>query len=127
MDFLGIGPLELLFIIIIAIVVFGPRDIAKTGKTAGRLLNQLFRSDGWRMFNEASNTLRTLPNRLAREAALDELDAVRQSVKETSEQVAHEATQMDASMRAWTKPEDPTPPGEQHANSETDPDTPPKP
>ena len=106
--------------------MFGPRDIAKTGKTAGRLLNQLFRSDGWKMFNEASNSLRTLPNRLAREAALDELDAVRQSVKETSDQVARETSQLDESMRAWTQPEDQTPAGEQPASSNVEPESPPK-
>ena len=29
MDFLGVGPLELIFILIIAILVIGPRDIEK--------------------------------------------------------------------------------------------------
>lgn len=83
MEFLGIGPLELLFVIVIIIVVVGPRDIQKTMRSLGRGLNALYKSDLWKAFNEVSKQLRGLPNRLAREAELDEIQRAAQEVKET--------------------------------------------
>jgi sec-independent protein translocase protein TatB len=109
MDFLGIGPLELLFIMLIAILVFGPKDISKAGRSAGRFLNQLYRSEFWKLFTETSRTIRTLPNRLAREAALEDLDTVRQSIRETGEEVTRETQQVDETLRAWTTAHTPPP------------------
>lgn len=86
MEILGIGPLELLFILLIALIAVGPRDLGRAARSLGRLLNQLYRSEAWRNLSEASRNLRTLPNRLAREAALDELDQARQDIqREVSE------------------------------------------
>lgn len=119
MDFLGIGPLELLFILLIILLVVGPRDIAKTGRSVGRLLNQVYRSESWKMLNEASRTLRTLPNRLAREASLEELDAVRKSVQETSDQISQEMKDVDEGLRAWTSTPNPLDDQSPDADSET--------
>jgi sec-independent protein translocase protein TatB len=79
MDFLGVGPLELIFILVIALIVIGPRDLGKTAHAIGRFLNRLYKSENWRMLVETSRTLRNLPQRLAREAALEELDLTRQA------------------------------------------------
>jgi Sec-independent protein translocase protein TatA len=38
MDILGIGIQEILFILVIALIIFGPKDIVKAGQTAGRFL-----------------------------------------------------------------------------------------
>jgi Sec-independent protein translocase protein TatA len=81
MEFLGIGPLELAFIVLIAVIVIGPRDIGRFAQNAGRFLNRLYRSEEWKALNQASRNLRSLPNRLAREAALDELEKTRQEAK----------------------------------------------
>ncbi len=111
MDFLGIGPLELLFILVIALIVVGPRDLARTARSLGRQLNRLYRSEFWRTVNEASRELRTLPNRLAREAALEDLDATRQSLRQTAEEVNRETQELARGMQAWT-PTPPPPPAE---------------
>lgn len=103
MDILGIGPLELLFILLLALVLVGPRDMRRFGRSLGRFLNRMYRSESWRVLNEASRTLRTLPNRLAREAALEELDSVRQEVKRTGEELDAEAKKIDRGLRAWTE------------------------
>ncbi len=85
MEFLGIGPLELVFILIIALIVIGPRDMAKTARAAGRFLNRLYKSEGWRTLLEASRSLRGLPNRLAREAEKDEFKELRELKKEMTQ------------------------------------------
>jgi Sec-independent protein translocase protein TatA len=83
-DFLGIGPLELMFVILIALIVIGPKDMSKTARSAGRYLNRMYRSETWRAVTQASRTLQTLPNRLAREAQLEELDEVRKDLDKTT-------------------------------------------
>lgn len=71
MEILGIGPSELLFIIIIALIVLGPRDMQKAGRTVGRWLNNLVRSDGWKAFQQTSREIRTLPTKLMRDANME--------------------------------------------------------
>jgi sec-independent protein translocase protein TatB len=73
MDILGIGPLELFFIIVIALIVLGPKDMVKAGRTIGKNLKKVVSSENWRTIQQASNEIRTLPNRLMREAGLDEI------------------------------------------------------
>jgi len=71
MEILGIGTSELVFIVIIALIVLGPKDMQKAGKTIGKFLRDIVTSDGWKMFQQTSRELRTLPNRLMREANED--------------------------------------------------------
>jgi len=75
MEFLGVGPSELIFIILIAIIILGPKDMQKAGRMIGRFLNQLIRSDGWKIFQQTSNELRNLPRNLMREAHMEMLEA----------------------------------------------------
>lgn len=77
MDIFGIGPLEIAFILILVIIIFGPKDLMKTGKTIGKSLNKLVRSDTWRTINQTTQELKDLPNRLMREAGLDELEQMK--------------------------------------------------
>jgi sec-independent protein translocase protein TatB len=68
MEFLGVGPSELVFIVIIALIVLGPKDMQKAGKTLGKWMRSIVTSDGWKMFQQTSRELKTLPNRLMRDA-----------------------------------------------------------
>jgi sec-independent protein translocase protein TatB len=83
MEIFGIGLQELLFILIIALIVLGPKDMQKAGRTIGRWLNQLVRSDGWKVFQKTSAELRNLPRNLMREANMEiqEMDKeIRQTI-----------------------------------------------
>ena len=71
MEILGIGAPELIFILLIAIIVLGPKDMQKAGRTIGRWLNQFIRSDGWKVFQRTSAELRNLPRNLMREANME--------------------------------------------------------
>lgn len=81
MEILGIGPSELLFIIIIALIVLGPRDMQKAGRTLGRWLNNLVRSDGWKAFQQTSREIRNLPTRLMRDANMELAETEREMRK----------------------------------------------
>ena len=74
MDIFGIGPTELVFIILIALILLGPKEMEKTGRTIGRFLRDMTKSEGWRAFRDTSRELRNLPNRLMREANLEDLE-----------------------------------------------------
>jgi len=73
MEFLGIGPLELMIVFIIILLILGPNEMVKTGRTIGEIFRKISRSDEWKGLNKISREIRTLPNRLAREAELDHL------------------------------------------------------
>ena len=85
MEILGIGPSELIFIVIIAIIVLGPRDMQKAGRTLGKWLRQVVTSDGWKFFQQTSREIQTLPNRLMREAALEELKEMEKELRQPLE------------------------------------------
>jgi Sec-independent protein translocase protein TatA len=72
MEILGIGPLEILFILLIAFVVLGPGDMAKTGRQIGRFLRNLVTSPWWTGFRNASREISQLPYTLMREASIEE-------------------------------------------------------
>jgi Sec-independent protein translocase protein TatA len=76
MDILGVGFNELVFILIIALIILGPKDMQKAGRTIGKWMRTIVTSDGWKVFQQASRELRTLPNKLMREAneELSEID-----------------------------------------------------
>ena len=71
MEILGVGPSELIFIILIAIIVLGPRDMQKAGRMIGHWLNRLTKSEGWKMMQDTSRDLRDLPNKLMRDANME--------------------------------------------------------
>jgi len=79
MEILGVGPSELVFIVIIALIILGPKDMQKAGKTIGQWLNKIMRSDGWRIFQQTTRELRNLPTNLMREANME--------MKETEEDI----------------------------------------
>jgi Sec-independent protein translocase protein TatA len=74
MEILGIGPLELFFILVLVLIIFGPKEVEKAGKAVGKSLNKFIRSDTWRTINRTSQEIKTLPDRLMREAGLEDLE-----------------------------------------------------
>jgi sec-independent protein translocase protein TatB len=85
MEILGIGPSELAFIIIIALIVLGPRDMQKAGRMIGKWLRRIVTSDGWKLFQQTSREIQTLPNRLMREAALEEMKELQKDLQQPLE------------------------------------------
>jgi hypothetical protein len=81
MELFGIGPLELLFILIIALIVLGPRDMVKAGNALGRFMRKTILSPTWL---KIQREVRSLPYQMMREAGLEEADLrVDMDLKET--------------------------------------------
>jgi Sec-independent protein translocase protein TatA len=114
MDFLGIGPLELLFILIIILVVLGPNEMVKTGALIGRYLRKLMMSPTWKLIQDTSREIRYLPNKLARQAGLDEIQKeVREGLDLPKIGGIPKQNGQDKRFEAWTNPteQDPAPAG----------------
>ncbi|MBT3391525.1 MAG: hypothetical protein HN413_14080 [Chloroflexi bacterium] len=102
MDILGIGPLEIIFILIIALVIFGPNDLIEAGKSAGTFLRKIVKSPEWSTLRNASKEVRNLPNRLMREAGMDELENEIGSIKPPNVNFSKSA--IDKEISTWVTP-----------------------
>lgn len=84
MEFLGIGPLEIFFILLITLIVIGPKDMVKSGRTIGRTLRKIVTSQQWQMVTRTSREIRNIPNRLIREAGLEDVQQDVNALKQTT-------------------------------------------
>lgn len=71
MEFLGIGPSELFFIILIAIIVLGPKDMQKAGRTIAKWVRSILMSDAWITTQQVSREAKKQWTHLIREANED--------------------------------------------------------
>jgi Sec-independent protein translocase protein TatA len=109
MDILGIGPLELFFIILIALIVLGPKDMVKAGRTIGKFMRTVVTSPNWQMLQQASREIRGLPNRLMREAGIDEFQEGLPNSNTVSRTLGLDEIEKDigsikSDMSDWTTP-----------------------
>lgn len=74
MNIFGIGPLEIVFVLIIGILVLGPEGMITAGKKFGKSLRSIIKSDWWQNIRRGISEIQYLPQRLMREAELDELN-----------------------------------------------------
>ena len=108
MEILGVGPLELLFILLIALIILGPGDMVKAGLTFGRFLRKIVSSPEWRTVQKASRELRYLPNRLMREANMEDLSKEMADLNKIGGQLNSEVKKVQFDLSSWTTPPDPS-------------------
>jgi Sec-independent protein translocase protein TatA len=107
MEFFGIGPLELISILLIIFIVLGPGDMVKMGHTLGRALRNFRNSELWGSFNDATRQLRELPRNLMRETGMEELDSFRQEFKGEINEQKGQLDELSRQFRAWTRDPEP--------------------
>jgi hypothetical protein len=116
MDFFGVGPLEIAFVLIIALIVLGPNDMVKAGRTIGRFLRKLVTSPTWNAIQQTSRELRYLPNKLMREAGLEEIQESLKEIRKSTGEINLNETPVipgeeDHRLADWI-----TPPGATSSN-----------
>lgn len=104
MEILGIGPLELLFILLIALIVLGPGDMVKAGRTLGRFMRKVVTSPEWRTVQKASHELRYLPNRLMREASLEDIKNDMIDINKIGSEISADVKKIELDVSPWTTP-----------------------
>ena len=128
MDILGIGPLELIVILIIILIVMGPKDIVKSSRTVGKILRSVMTHPTFRLVQDTSREIRNLPYRLAREAGVDDLQKDLKSYtdlpsispfKKGDEEKENEAKDEEPGLGSWENPA--KPPAEETKSAAPDP------
>jgi len=72
MQILGIGPLEFLLIIVLAIIVLGPKGILTAARESGKMIHKLIRSPLWREVVDTSHEMRDLPRKIIQDAGIEQ-------------------------------------------------------
>ena len=83
MNIFGIGPLEIIFVLIIGILVLGPEGMIEAGSKIGKLLRSVIKSSWWQNIRRGVSEIQHLPQRLIREAELDELNELKKLTKDS--------------------------------------------
>ena len=110
MDLLGIGPLEILFVLLIAFLILGPKNIEKTGKSLGKLLRSINNSESWEAVKSVTSEIKNLPRTLMREAAIEDFKIEQAEAGKTiapplsSEAKPKTPEEPEAGYKAWTTP-----------------------
>lgn len=90
MNIFGIGPLEIVFVLIIGILVLGPEGMISAGRKLGKFMRSIIRSNWWQNVRKGVNEIQYLPQRLMREAELEELNELRNLTKESFPKIGGE-------------------------------------
>lgn len=105
MELLGIGPLELLLILIIALIVLGPDEMVKAGAAVGKFIRKVRLSDTWQGFQRMSRSLKTLPEDLARQTGLEEMRKdLAKDIKFNEFGATPKGDNQEPDFKAWTRP-----------------------
>lgn len=85
MEIFGIGPLELVLIVLVAIIVLGPKDMMTSAQKAATWLKKLRKSDIWTTTKEVMD----IPNQVMKETGLDkEIQEIQSLTNKTFSQTA---------------------------------------
>jgi Sec-independent protein translocase protein TatA len=73
MNILGVGPFEIILVLLVILLVLGPKELVNTSKKLGQFLNNVRRSEAWSGVTQLNRTVRDLPATLMREAELEDM------------------------------------------------------
>ncbi len=75
MEILGVGIPEMAFIVLLALILLGPKEMIAASKTIGKALRKFLMSPTWQALRKTGEELQQLPTKLVREAGLDEIQS----------------------------------------------------
>lgn len=109
MNIFGIGPLEFTLIVFIALIILGPNDMVKAGRTLGHWMRKIIMSPEWKTVQNTSRELRTLPNRLIREAGIEETQKSIQKqmngIHEVGKELNDDLRNIESDLSSWVTPD----------------------
>jgi len=103
MEIFGVGPLEFILVLVLALVILGPEDMVGTARKIGQWVYRVVRSPTWRSIMETSQDLRALPQKIVREAGLeDTLKDIKKTADEVKNDISQTTRQINTEMQAAT-------------------------
>ena len=97
MEILGIGPLEIVLVLILALVVLGPQDMVATARKIGLWVRKFTRSEMWAEIMDTSREIRQIPNALLRDTGLQE---AANDLKQAGSMIRGEVNEAGASINS---------------------------
>ena len=94
MEILGIGLPEMAFIVLIALILLGPKEMLEASRTIGKTLRKFITSPTWQAIRTTGQEIQQLPTKLMREAGLEELEQMGKEVQGMKKEL-QEATRID--------------------------------
>ena len=85
MEIFNVGPLELLLILVLAVIIFGPEDLVKFSRNAGRWIYKASKSEFWQSVVGTTREIKDFPKQIMKEAQIEEtlkeFNSLNQSIK----------------------------------------------
>jgi len=104
MEIFGVGPLEFLLVLVLALVILGPEDMVGTSRRIGQWIYRAVRSPTWRAIISTTQDLRELPQKIVRDAGIEEaMNEVKDTVNEARSQVTEATMEVNSEMQAATR------------------------
>jgi Sec-independent protein translocase protein TatA len=119
MTFMNLGIGEILFIIIIAVIIFGPGNMVKTARDAGVFLRKVAKSPYWQEIWATKRELSEIPKMIVKEAQLNE--TLSELNKETKTLKSSMASSVSDFLKEVNQPVEliDTPPAKEKTESQT--------
>ncbi len=100
MQVFNVGVLELLFILIIAFIVLGPKKTIRAAGDVGRWIKNFTKSPLWREIISTSREIRDLPHKLMEDEALKQtIEDLDYSAKEINKELNQMQIETDAEIQ----------------------------
>jgi Sec-independent protein translocase protein TatA len=106
LNIFGIGLQELAVFVVILLLLFGPNDLTRMAKSAGRFINRLVRSENYQVIQRVSTEMQNLPRRIVEEAQIEDLQQIGQ---QTGEQLKSAADDLKAAAQSLNANPAPSP------------------
>jgi len=113
MEILGIGLPEITFMVLLALILLGPKDMLKAGQTIGRNLRKFIMSPTWQAMRETGKEIQQIPTKLMREAGLDELKEMEKEIRTGTQQNLNEIRSVENQILAGPTPPQPVSPSKE--------------
>ncbi|GEM_PF-920877 len=108
MDILGIGIPEFFLIVLLVLILLGPKDMVAAGKNMGRWLNQAINSPTYKLLTRTGQELKNLPRNLMREANLEdaskEFEQIGKKVNENVNAIGGEVSRSFDEKKIFSQP-----------------------
>ncbi len=99
----GIGIPEILIVLVLALIILGPKDMVSTARKMGRWVYRVYHSPTWRMIMSTSQEIRDLPTRFVREAGLeDTMEGIKNTTADVKAQLKEATGDVSAELKGAT-------------------------
>ncbi len=126
MEILGIGLPEISVVVLLALILLGPKDMIKAGQTIGRSLRKFIMSPTWQAMRETGKEIQQIPTKLMREAGLEELKEMEKEIRTDTQQNLNEIRSVENQILAGPTAPQPVSPSKEPVASPPAPPAPEK-